>query len=89
MWLRGFCGRPTPCAGSYKTGAGCNHCNKTGYASARVGVYELLEVDADLADARAYRRCQVFAAAGSDKSTSYRPLCACRASTGRDAASRA
>ena len=35
---------------SFMRGKGCNQCNKTGYFG-RVGVFELLEVDADLADA--------------------------------------
>ena len=61
-------------AGSYKTGAGCNHCNKTGYVG-RIGVYELLEMDADLADALRTGDAQVFAA--RTHSTSYRPLDAC------------
>ena len=34
----------------FKLGGGCPHCNNTGYRG-RVGVYELLELDLDLADA--------------------------------------
>ena len=34
---------------SFKKGIGCAHCNYTGYAG-RIGVYELLEIDQQLAD---------------------------------------
>ncbi len=34
----------------FRRGAGCPHCNNTGYHG-RIGVYELLEIDAPLADA--------------------------------------
>ncbi len=34
----------------FRTGAGCNNCNHTGYRG-RLGVYELLEIDAEVADA--------------------------------------
>jgi MSHA biogenesis protein MshE len=71
VWLQSFAG-DNALAGSYKTGAGCNHCNKTGYIG-RIGVYELLEMDADLADALRSGDAQVFAAAVR-RSTSYRPL---------------
>ena len=32
---------------TYREGKGCPHCNNTGYAG-RIGVYELLELDADM-----------------------------------------
>jgi MSHA biogenesis protein MshE len=33
----------------FKKGVGCPHCNNTGY-SGRIGIYELLEMDMNLAD---------------------------------------
>ena len=35
---------------SFKKGAGCQHCNNTGYQG-RVGVYELLDLDKDMLNA--------------------------------------
>ena len=34
---------------SFKRGAGCPHCNNTGYRG-RIGVYELLEISPEIAD---------------------------------------
>ena len=52
IWLEGYTGKldfPSLDAG-YMTGAGCPNCNNTGY-SGRIGIFELLEIDFDLADA--------------------------------------
>ncbi len=35
---------------AFRSGSGCNQCNHTGYRG-RLGVYELLEIDVDIADA--------------------------------------
>ena len=37
-------------AHQFKQGAGCPHCNNTGYRG-RVGVFEMLELDASMAEA--------------------------------------
>ena len=50
-WLRRQFGR-APVTTAYRAGAGCSLCNDTGYLG-RVGVYELLEMDDELADALA------------------------------------
>ncbi|HEY9199726.1 MAG TPA: ATPase, T2SS/T4P/T4SS family, partial [Gammaproteobacteria bacterium] len=47
-WLRGALSDAAAQATFY-TGAGCNHCNHTGFRG-RIGVYELLEMDAQLID---------------------------------------
>ncbi len=48
-WLRKALGAAAETAG-FQHGAGCPHCNNTGYHG-RVGVFELLEIDEALADA--------------------------------------
>lgn len=51
-WLEGYTGNldyPSLSA-EYKIGSGCPNCNNTGY-SGRIGIFELLEIDFDLADA--------------------------------------
>jgi len=45
-WLRSV-GRD-PAAGRIMAGAGCQHCNGSGYAG-RIGIYEMLEMDSELA----------------------------------------
>ena len=47
-WLRGALGEDAA-QSTYYTGAGCNHCNHTGYRG-RIGVYEMLEMDVQLID---------------------------------------
>jgi MSHA biogenesis protein MshE len=47
-WLVGVMG-PAALSSGYKKGRGCNQCNNTGYKG-RVGVFELLEMDQNLAD---------------------------------------
>jgi MSHA biogenesis protein MshE len=70
-WLSSFAGE-TGRAGDFRTGRGCNHCNQTGYAG-RVGIYELLEMDAALGDALRTGEASVFAAAVR-QCAGYRPL---------------
>jgi len=51
-WLENYDGKldlPLLTA-EYQTGAGCPNCNNTGY-SGRIGIFELLEIDFELADA--------------------------------------
>jgi len=48
-WLRAVAGEHARGL-RFKHGAGCSHCNNTGYHG-RIGVYELLEIDEPLADA--------------------------------------
>lgn len=51
-WLSGYKGR-VDCAGreaDFKIGRGCPACNNTGY-SGRIGIFELLDINFDLADA--------------------------------------
>ena len=47
-WLLSF--ESDLCTHDFVRGAGCNHCNQTGYLG-RVGVFELLEMRGELADA--------------------------------------
>ena len=49
-WLSRYLGAEEIRALKVAEGAGCTYCNMTGYRG-RVGVYELLEVDAPIADA--------------------------------------
>jgi len=48
-WVKGFSGSEQSLA-SFKQGAGCSRCNRTGYRG-RTGIYEFLEIDLPLADA--------------------------------------
>ena len=56
----------------FKHGAGCPHCNNTGYHG-RIGVYELLEIDSALADALRLQDSAAFNRA-AERLTSFRPL---------------
>jgi MSHA biogenesis protein MshE len=47
---------------TFKQGAGCPHCNNTGYQG-RIGVYELLEIDSAMADALRRNDTSAFARA--------------------------
>jgi MSHA biogenesis protein MshE len=70
-WLKGIVG---PMHGdiSLFRGRGCSYCNNTGYRG-RIGVYELLEIDAAMADAlRRGDQADFVRAAG--QSPHYRPL---------------
>ena len=49
-WLSRYLSAEQVTATKFAEGMGCTYCNMTGYRG-RVGVYELLEIDADLADA--------------------------------------
>ncbi|MFT5722329.1 MAG: MSHA biogenesis protein MshE, partial [Motiliproteus sp.] len=53
-------------------GAGCSHCNNTGY-SGRIGIFELLELDNTMADALRAADTAAFAAAAS-KSEGFKTL---------------
>jgi MSHA biogenesis protein MshE len=49
-WLRRYLPAEKIAATDFMTGTGCTYCNTTGYRG-RIGVYELLEMDAGLTDA--------------------------------------
>ncbi len=49
MWIAGFLGTAEQ-SFSFKHGAGCSRCNRSGYRG-RIGVYEYLEISVELADA--------------------------------------
>jgi MSHA biogenesis protein MshE len=49
-WLSRYLKPDEIAAGEFMEGAGCTYCNMTGYRG-RVGIYELLDVDAAMADA--------------------------------------
>ncbi len=57
---------------TFHAGTGCAYCNNTGYRG-RVGVFELLELTPDLADAIRREASPEFAAAAS-RAPGYRPL---------------
>jgi len=48
-WLHGYLGEGQPTDG-FKRGQGCTQCNNTGYHG-RIGIFELLQIDVELADA--------------------------------------
>lgn len=60
---------------SFQEGRGCTHCNGTGYRG-RVGVYELLELDADMIDALRRNDPGDYERAAR-KSKGFRPLSFC------------
>jgi MSHA biogenesis protein MshE len=70
-WLDSQVGRAVDTTG-FKHGAGCNHCNHTGY-SGRVGVYELLIMEGDLIEALRRNDHQAFEAAAR-RQAGYQPL---------------
>ena len=49
-WLSRYLSAEQLRATKFAEGMGCTYCNMTGYRG-RIGVYELLEIDADIADA--------------------------------------
>ena len=71
-WLDAIVGETRAHATQFKKGAGCNHCNNTGYLG-RLGVFELLEFNEDLcnalreADQRSFGKLAL-------KQNGYRPL---------------
>ena len=56
----------------FRRGAGCPHCNNTGFHG-RIGVYELLEINNNLADALRKNDAAAFNLAAENQS-SFRPL---------------
>ena len=70
-WLRAVMGSEAEEL-TFQRGAGCAHCNNTGYRG-RIGVFELLEIDDTLADALRRGASGDFATAARKK-TSFRPL---------------
>ncbi|MDE2088867.1 MAG: MSHA biogenesis protein MshE, partial [Gammaproteobacteria bacterium] len=56
-------------------GAGCPHCNNTGYRG-RIGVYELLEIDGDMVDALRRGDSSAFSRAALAH-PGFRPLALC------------
>ena len=58
--------------GNFKKGAGCPHCFKTGYRG-RIGVFELLEINAAMADALRDNNVRAFNDEAK-KNKNYRPL---------------
>ncbi len=73
-WLAAIAG-PEGAAASYKRGAGCPHCNNTGYRG-RIGVYEFLELDEAMAEGLRNNDSSAFNAAAK-ASAGYRPLVQC------------
>ncbi len=73
-WLAAALGESAPEA-AYRHGAGCHHCNDTGYRG-RIGVYELLELDAAMADALRRNDTAAFARAAAAH-PGFRPLARC------------
>ncbi|HET7370712.1 MAG TPA: GspE/PulE family protein [Gammaproteobacteria bacterium] len=70
-WLRALTGGQTP---ALKHGHGCAYCNNTGYRG-RIGVYEMLEIDSELADLLRQDDAAGFARAARD-SKRFKPLLA-------------
>ncbi|NIR58087.1 MAG: type II/IV secretion system protein, partial [Gammaproteobacteria bacterium] len=70
-WVRAVLGHGAPHA-RFVHGAGCPHCNSTGYRG-RIGVYELLELDDDMAEALRREDSAAFAR-GARAQPGYRPL---------------
>lgn len=62
-WLEGYRGRVDLSGreGRFMTGSGCPACNNSGY-SGRIGIFELLEINHDLADALRRNDSAAFAA---------------------------
>jgi MSHA biogenesis protein MshE len=73
-WLSATVG-PEGASASYRRGAGCPHCNNTGYRG-RIGVYELLELDEAMAEGLRRNDSNAFNAAAK-ASPGYRPLVLC------------
>jgi len=70
-WLQGLLGSDQPVP-EFHAGKGCGHCNHTGYRG-RIGVYELLRLDAPLIDALRRNDQSAFEAAAAAQ-PGYRPL---------------
>lgn len=70
-WLAHIAG-PTACQIEFRKGQGCEACNDTGYAGRR-GVYELLEMDSDIAEALRNDDSDAYVVA-AQKAKGYRPI---------------
>jgi MSHA biogenesis protein MshE len=70
-WLRALTGGRAP---RLKRGRGCAYCNNTGYRG-RVGVYEMLEIDTELADLLRREDAAGFARAARER-PGFKPLLA-------------
>ena len=73
-WIKAMGGAGGVKAGKLRAGSGCQYCNSTGYRG-RVGLYELLELDASLAEALRQGDYQSFERTAS-RQASFRPLAA-------------
>ena len=71
VWLRGVLGEQAD-ATSFYQGRGCHRCNNTGYRG-RLGVFELLEINGEMADALRRGDQSDFAAA-CRRDPHYRPM---------------
>ncbi len=74
-WLDASFGESQTKSAEFVHGDGCNYCHLTGYQG-RIGVYELLEMDATLTDAIRREDLAAFMAA-ADAKESYVPLTQC------------
>lgn len=70
-WLRHVLG-PDQVSASLKRGRGCTYCSQTGFRG-RIGVYELLVIDAPMAESLRLKDYSAFAQAAHAQA-SYRPL---------------
>ncbi|MDX1625221.1 MAG: ATPase, T2SS/T4P/T4SS family [Wenzhouxiangellaceae bacterium] len=73
-WLSKFLDDETLEGARFRRGRGCTYCGNTGYRG-RIGVYEMLEIDEELADLLKRDGGPDFARAARNRST-YRPLLA-------------
>ncbi|HBN13402.1 MAG TPA: MSHA biogenesis protein MshE, partial [Pseudohongiella sp.] len=71
-WIRHTMGEQAPVSMSLKQASGCHRCNNTGYRG-RVGVFELLVLNDDMADALRRSNSSDFVKAAR-RSKGYRPL---------------
>jgi len=74
-WLSRYLSQEQIAGAEFKAGAGCTYCNMTGYRG-RIGVYELLELDAALTDAIRGSDLAEFSRLAKAK-TSFVPLTLC------------
>ncbi len=74
-WLQAQLGGKGAGDATFVQGRGCNYCQLTGYRG-RIGVYELLEMDAGLTDALRREDLSQFVSLAADKK-SYVPLVNC------------
>ena len=74
VWLESVLGQPADNL-HFKTGAGCQHCNNSGYRG-RVGVFELLTIDNKLADALRQENPMEFTRQAKEQE-GFRPLSVC------------